>query len=199
MNLTLIDEDNQNMTAGQKLLLQWHYRFGHLNLPAAQRILRAVVPFLSGKFEAASKCDKATMKCAICEYAKGHRRARQHVHQVPNDTKVGALKIEHLKPGAQVSVDHFESRILGRTFDSYGKASSAMYKGGCIFVDHCSGYLHVEHQLGFSAVESIRAKQAYEQMSEHSGVVIESYLTDSGAFKANAFVQHIREHAQRIH
>ena len=30
------------------------------------------------------------------------------------------------------------------------------------------------------------------------GVVIESYLTDSGTFKAAAFVQHIRDHSQRI-
>jgi hypothetical protein len=198
VNLAILSDENQNMTGGQKLLLQWHYRFGHLNLPAIQRIMRAV-PFLTVGFESASKCDTASMKCAICEYAKGHRRARQQVHQVPNEAKIGALKVEHLKPGANVSVDHFESRILGRTFDSFGKASSAMYKGGCIFVDHCSGYLHVEHQLGFSAVESIRAKQAFEQLSMHSGVVIASYLTDSGAFKANAFVQHIREHSQRIH
>jgi hypothetical protein len=197
-NLTLHSDENQNMTAGQKFLLQWHYRFGHLNLPGVQRILRAA-PFVSGKFEAASKCDTTFMKCSICEYAKGHRRARHHVHQIQNDKKAGALKIEHLKPGAAVSVDHFESRLLGRTFDSYGKASSIMYKGGCIFVDHCSGYMHVEHQLGFSGIESIRAKQAYEQMALHSGVIVESYLTDSGAFKANAFVQHIREHAQRIH
>ena len=131
-------------------------------------------------------------------FAKGHRRAKRSVTQVPNDNKIGALKVEHLKPGAQVSVDHFESRLLGRKFDSYGKASSSTYKGGCIFVDHCSGYMHVEHQLGFSAVESVRAKQAYEQMALHHGVIIESYLTDSGAFKANAFVKQIREHEQRI-
>jgi hypothetical protein len=36
-------------------------------------------------------------------------------------------------------------------------------------------------------------------MALHYGVVIESYLlTISGAFKANAFVKHIREHEQRI-
>jgi hypothetical protein len=30
----MIDE-NQNISAGQKLLLQWHFRFGHLNFPAS--------------------------------------------------------------------------------------------------------------------------------------------------------------------
>jgi hypothetical protein len=138
------------------------------------------------------------MRCSTCEFAKGHRRARKAATAIPNDQRIGALKAENLKPGAQVSVDHFESRLLGRTFDSYGKASAATYKGGCLFVDHCSGYLHCEHQLGFSAVETIRAKQAFKQMAIHHGVVVESYLTDSGAFKANAFVKQIREHEQRI-
>jgi hypothetical protein len=67
INLTILDESNQNLTAGQKLLLHWHQRFGHLNLPAVQRILR-VVPFLSATFESASKCDMKTLKCETCEY-----------------------------------------------------------------------------------------------------------------------------------
>jgi hypothetical protein len=67
-----------------------------------------------------------------------------------------------------------------------------------MFVDHATGYMHVEHQVGFSAVETIRAKHAFESMSMAHGVIIESYLTDSGAFKAAAFVQHIRDHSQRI-
>jgi hypothetical protein len=197
MNLSLMDDANQNLTAGQKLLLHYHHRFGHLNFAGVQRILRAV-PFLSAKFESASKCDARSLKCMICEFAKGHRRAKKATHAIPNDQRTGALKAEDLKPGVRVSVDHFESRLLGRTFDSYGKASSTTYKGGCIFVDHSTGYLHVEAQLGFSAVETIRAKQAFEQMALQHGVVVESYLTDSGAFKANAFVQHIRTHAQHI-
>ena len=84
--------------------------------------------------------------------------------------------MDHLKPGTQVSVDHFESRQLGRTFDSYGKASSDTYKGGCIFVDHGTGYtIHVEHQLGFSAVKTVWAKQNFELiMSVGHGVLVES-------------------------
>jgi hypothetical protein len=117
----------------------------------------------------------------------------------PSEVREGHPKKERLKPaGVRVSVDHFESRLLGRTFDSNGKASSATYKGGCIFVDHCSSFLHVEHQLGFSAVETVQAKQAYKQLALHHGVVVESYLTDSGAFKANVFVEHIGAHEQRL-
>ena len=196
-NITLMDESNQNLTGGQKLLLHWHNRFGHLNLPAVQRILRNV-PFLSDKYTAASKCDMRSIKCTVCEFAKGHRRAIKSSKTVPDADHTGALKVEHLKPGVQVSVDHFESRLLGRTFDSYGRASSSTYKGGCMFVDHATGYMHVEHQVGFSAVETIRAKHAFESLVLVYGVTIESYLTDSGTFKAKAFVQHIRNHSQRI-
>ena len=203
-NLSLLDPANQNLTGGQKLLLHWHSRFGHwhsrfghLNLASVQRILRAV-PFHSMKFAAASKCDASTIKCPTCEYAKAHRRSKKSVTHVLNAERIGGLKAEHLRPGIQVSVDHFESRLLGRTFDSFGKASSPTYKGGCIFVDHCSGFLFVEPQLGFSSVKSIRAKQAFESMALQSGVVVDTYLTDSGAFKANTFVRHIREREQRI-
>ena len=197
VNLALLDDTNQNITAGHKLLLNWHGRFGHLNFPAVQRILRQF-PFQSAKFAAASRCDFTDLRCEICQYAKAHRRTTHGKRTQPNEDREGALKTEHLEPGARVSVDHFESRVLGRTKDSYGKATSEKYKGGAIFVDHGTGYLHVEHQLGFSAVETIRAKQAYENMAFEHGVVIQSYLTDSGAFKANAFVQHIRDHSQRI-
>ena len=65
-------------------------------------------------------------------------------------------------------------------------------------MDHGSGYLHVEHQLGFSAIETIRANQNFEKHALDSGVIILSYLTDSGAFKASKFVDHIRNSAQRI-
>ena len=55
VNLTLLNEENQNLTAGQKLLLEYHYRFGHTNMPLVQQILQSMA-FPAGKFVAASKC-----------------------------------------------------------------------------------------------------------------------------------------------
>jgi hypothetical protein len=63
----------------------------------------------------------------------------------------GALKTGNLKVGARVSLDHSESRLLGRTYDSYGKPSSTNFKGGALYVEHDSGLVHCEHQVGFSA------------------------------------------------
>ena len=111
LNLGILNDDNQNLTASQKLLLQWHYRFGHLNMPSVQRIFRAA-PFLSAKFAASSKCNIAGLRCDICEYAKAHRRSKIHATTTLKDVSGGHLKKEHLKPGVQVSVDHFEARLL---------------------------------------------------------------------------------------
>ena len=70
----------------------------------------------------------------------------------------GDLKNNYLRPGDTVSTDHFESRIKGRALSSFGRSTSQQYVGGCLFVDHMSAYVHVEHQLGFSSSETMRAK-----------------------------------------
>ena len=113
-------------------------------------------------------------------------------------TAEGDLKKGHLRPGASVSVDHFESRIKGRTFNSFGRSTSEHFVGGCVFVDHMSGYLQVEHQLGLSSTETIRAKQAYEKHCLDHGIMVDTYLADNGVFKANELINHIRQHAQRL-
>jgi hypothetical protein len=65
-------------------------------------------------------------------------------------------------------------------------------------VDHMSGYIHIENQLGFSSSETIRAKQNFEQLALDNGVIVTNYMADNGLFKANQFVSHLREHNQRV-
>ena len=68
--------------------------------------------------------------------AKGHRWSTKGTTRTPNVTRDGALKVNDLCPGSTGLVDHFESRLKGRTFDSFGKATSDQYMGGYIFIDH---------------------------------------------------------------
>ena len=164
-------------------------------MPLVQQVLRSE-GFPAGKFAAASKCQVPI--CAVCELAKAHRRSTKGKVHTHNSAREGYLKVNDLRPGSTISVDHFESRLKGRTFDSFGKATSDQYIGGCIFVDHASGFVRVEFQLRFSAIETIRAKQNFEKFAFDNGVIPLTYLTDSGAFKANKFVQHIRDNNQRI-
>ena len=55
INLILLNEENQNLTSGQKLLFEYHYKFSHTNMPLVQQILRSE-DFPQHKFLAASKC-----------------------------------------------------------------------------------------------------------------------------------------------
>jgi hypothetical protein len=108
----VLSEANQNLTAGQKLLLEWHGRFGHRNLASIQKLLH-FFPFISQKFGAAAKFDIPL--CSICEFAKSKRRPKHAQCTTITAERDGALKKYNLRAGAEVSVDHFESRLLGRT------------------------------------------------------------------------------------
>ena len=110
----------------------------------------------------------------------------------------GHLKSGYLRAGASISADHFESRVKGCTLTSRGKPNSEQYVGGCIFVDHMSGFIHIEHQVGFTSLETIRAKQNFEKLAMDYGVLVDSYLSDNGVFKANAFVSHIQEQGRKL-
>jgi hypothetical protein len=90
--------------------------------------------------------------------AKAKRRAKKSSIQIKTTERYGALKTGNLKVGARVSLDHFESRLVGITYDSYGKPSSTKFKGGDLYVEHASDLFHCEHQVGFSAGETIRGK-----------------------------------------
>jgi hypothetical protein len=88
---------------------------------------------------------------------------------------------------------------LGRTYDSYGKPSSKKSKVGALYVDLASGLVHCEHQVGFSAGETIRGKQTFEKNCMENGVVVQDFLTDSGTFKAHKFVAHMHETQKMVH
>jgi hypothetical protein len=145
---TVLSIENQNMSDSQKLLLDWHKRFGHLNFARVQQVLR-YIPFIANKSGDSTKCDPPMFH--TCELAKAKRRANKSSLQTKTTERDEALKTGNLKVGARVSLDHFESRILCRTYYSYGKSSSTKFKGGALYVDHASGLVHCEHQVDFSA------------------------------------------------
>lgn len=70
--------------------------------------------------------------------------------------------------------------------------------GEHVFIDHMSGFLQGEYQLGFSPAEIIRATHAYEKHCLDHIIMVDTYLANHGVFKANEFINRIREHAQRL-
>ena len=65
-----------------------------------------------------------------------------------------------------------------------------MFHGGCIFVDHASGYIQVRHQITFSAGETVKAKLLYECDAANYRVCIQAYHTDNGVFTSKDLWMH---------
>ena len=113
---------------------------------------------------------------------------------------MNSLKRNELFPGSEVSIDHFHCNPLGRLLHTYGKEKEdAKYKGGCIFVDHATGFLHTELQTSLNSHSTLDAKVRFDDMCAAHGVVPQKFLSDNGTSFANdEFVAHLKEFAQTI-
>ena len=178
--------NNLNLTAGQKELLKWHYKFGHLGFKVVQSVLKSGAVGQSPVIKAASNC--SLPKCSSCAYGKARQRPRA---TNVKETKALADKIlskEQLYPGQKVSMDHFVVTTPGRLFTSYGNESfEKQFKGGIVFKDHASSYTHVEPVVNFTASEAIRAKRVFERDLASMGVTVLTYHSDQGVFTASQF------------
>lgn len=74
-----------------------------------------------------------------------------------------------------------------------------MFSGGCLFVDHASGYIHVEFQTHLNTHETLNAKENFELMCRDHGVIPQQFVSDNGsAFTSAGFTAKLREFAQII-
>ena len=109
------------------------------------------------------------------------------------------LKKDHLLPGQMVSVDHYISRAPGWIYHTKGKLDqSDMFSGGCVFIDHASGYLSIKHQGAINATETVKAKLTFEREAQSQGVVIKAYHTDNGIFNSSEFMEELLKKQQNI-
>jgi hypothetical protein len=140
-------------------------------------------------------------KCAACQYGKQHKR------HIPGTTlssvvkdRAHALKSDILLPGQRISVDHFICRTRGRLLTSAGKTKlDDMYTGGCIFVDHASGFIFVEHQVSLNSYETLKAKESFERMCRNTGVTPQEYLAvNSMTFTSAEFSRNLANFKQVI-
>ena len=109
------------------------------------------------------------------------------------------LRKENLLLGQCISVDHFVCSTNGRLFTSRGKTSALerLYCGGCLFVDHASGFVHVEHQSSLSSHDTMRAKEKFELFCRDHGVLPQKYMSDNAsAFTSKSFTDHLRIYRQ---
>jgi hypothetical protein len=58
--------------------------------------------------------------------------------------------------------------------------------------------MYIEHQLGFTAVETIKAKLAFEREAASVGAHIKEYNTDNGVYTAEEFTRQLEHSSQTI-
>ena len=63
-----------------------------------------------------------------------------------------------------VSADHYISWDPGRLYHTKGKPDpSDMFSGGCVFIDHVSGYMSIKHKVAINATETVKTKLTFER------------------------------------
>ena len=103
-----------------------------------------------------------------------------------NPMKDQDLNKDHLLPGQMVSADNYILRDPGRLYHTKGKSDkSDMFSGGCVFINHASGYVSIDHQVAINATETFKAKLTFEREAQSYGVVIKGYHTDNGIFNTS--------------
>ncbi|CAJ1959927.1 unnamed protein product [Cylindrotheca closterium] len=173
-------ESNHNLSPAKKELLRWHHRLGHLNFSQIQFLLRTGV-----------------LAHSDLSIKQRRRPSPGKTSRVVCDQE-GALKKENLFPGQKVSVDHFECTTRGRLLHTFGKEDpKTQYTGGCIFVDHATGYVFVEHQVHLNTQETLSAKISVEEQLRDYGVVVLQYLSDNGRpFTSQEYNDHLLKFSQ---
>ena len=89
-----------------------------------------------------------------------------------------------------MSIYNYISRALGRLYHTNGKSDlSEMFSGGCVFIDHASGYVNIKHHLSINTTETVKAKLTFGRDDQLQEVFIKGYHTVNGIFNASEFVQ----------
>ena len=191
----LITPDNQNLTVLQKELLKWHYRLGHPGFQAVQWIGRSgVLGKLGERFGAQTVTPP---KCEACQMGKQHRNSTEGATLKRKNE--GVLSKEKLNPGDLVFSDQFVSSLSGKYHNARGQTNSHYeYRGGTIFYDAASHYLHVNNQVGFTAHETITSKLKFEREANSIGVQVKQYQTDNGVYTSKEFMQTLSDENQTI-
>ncbi len=95
----------------------------------------------------------------------------------------GKLKKDALQPGQVIFSDQYQTNIPGKPMKTKDGAGAVQpYRGGMIFCDAASGYIHVEHQVALTSYKTIAAKVNFEQLAIEASVTVTSYHTDNGIY-----------------
>ena len=192
---TILAPDNGNLTGLQKEMLKWHYKLGHVGFQNLQWIGREGILGAIGKQFGTTKCHPP--KCEACQMGK---QARKHAQGTTIKRKnEGILYKDKTKPGDLVFSDQYVCSQDGRYYNPQGRMNTQQtYKGGTVFFDAASKYIHVTNQVGFGAYETINAKLEFKKEAQGVGIEVKKYCTDNGVYTSREFQGNLNEKGQGI-
>ena len=98
-----------------------------------------------------------------------------------------------------VSVDHYISWATSTLYHKKVKSyPSDIYSGGCVLIEHASGYMSIKHQVAIYATETFKAKLAVEREDKSQGVMINVYHTDNGISNTSNFMEELLKKQKKI-
>jgi hypothetical protein len=191
-SLSLVDKENQNLSAPEKELLEEHWKKCHVDAQRLQALMREAdgqPPIIATKHAGTRSCKPPL--CDACCLAKASTQGSDTYKTNPNPKKIHSLVREDLKPGDRVSLDQYVSSVPGRLAHTYGKETKRdKLTGGTIFVDRATGHVFIYNQVSARAGETLIGKKKYERLALDSGVSVQTYHADNGIFATKAFRAH---------
>ena len=190
-NGTLVHDGTitDNLTYAQRQLLHWHRKLAHMDFVRIQDFARqGILPK-----ELTSVRSSEFPVCAACQYGK-----QRKLSTPTESTGSNGLTFSVHSPGDCVSIDMIHSPIGGIIPVSKGLPKKEKYTVACVFVDHYSQLVFVQHQISTTAEETVQSKHAFERHAKTFGVEIKSYRADNNPFNSRVFRESCAATNQRI-
>ena len=103
--------------------------------------------------------------------------------------------MEQLNRGDQIFSDQHVSSLEGKHFNARGQQNTFLsHKGGTIFCDAATGFIHLKHQMRFTGSETALEMLGFEREAEQAGVTIKGHNTDNGVCTSREILTKLQEH-----
>ena len=199
----LLEQNNLNLDGNGKELSLWHYRLCHIGFGRIQELMypskkdhidSPFPPPIPSKLQRTRTVQPPL--CPACQLSKQTRRTTEAYTRRGRHPK--RIRKE-LNPGDMISLDNYDSPVLGRLGHTRGKeADCDKVKCGSMFVDHCTGFMFTHHQSSLRTEDALHGKHLFEQFAKGFGVTIKTYHADNHPFGSAAFREDIAAQGQQL-